>query len=62
MSYRTIGIAAIVVPAVRFVPANTDSATIRFWIPTVEAPIRIVPAGTFSAGAPTGWWVKGNRA
>ncbi|MYS80227.1 lipopolysaccharide assembly protein LapA domain-containing protein [Embleya scabrispora] len=61
VSYRTIGIAAVIVLAVWFVLANTDSATIRFWIPTLEAPIWIVLLGTFAAGALTGWWVKGNR-
>ncbi|MEU0933859.1 MULTISPECIES: LapA family protein [unclassified Embleya] len=61
VSYRTIGIAVIVVLAVWFVLANTASATIRFWIPTVAAPMWIVLAGTFAAGVLTGWWVKGNR-
>ncbi|MYW03531.1 LapA family protein [Streptomyces sp. SID3343] len=61
VSYRTIGIAVVVVLAVWFVLANTKSATIRFWIPTVAAPMWIVLVGTFAAGALTGWWVKGNR-
>ncbi|MFI6986360.1 LapA family protein [Embleya sp. NPDC050154] len=61
VSYRTIGIAAVVVLAVWFVLANTASATIRFWIPTLAAPMWIVLGGTFGAGVLTGWWVRGNR-
>jgi uncharacterized integral membrane protein len=61
VSYRTLGIAVIVVLAVWFVLANTRSATIRFWIPTLAAPMWIVLVGTFAVGALTGWWVKGNR-
>jgi uncharacterized integral membrane protein len=61
VSYRTIGIATIVVLAVWFVLANTRSATIRFWIPTVAAPMWIVLAGTFAAGVLAGWWVRANR-
>jgi uncharacterized integral membrane protein len=61
VSYRTIGIAVIVILSVWFVLANTASATIRFWVPTVAAPMWIVLVGTFAAGGLTGWWVKGNR-
>ncbi|WP_406287930.1 lipopolysaccharide assembly protein LapA domain-containing protein [Embleya sp. NBC_00896] len=61
VSYRTLCIAAIVVLSVWFVLANTKSATIRFWIPTLAAPMWIVLIGAFAAGALTGWWVKGNR-
>ncbi|MGC0423177.1 LapA family protein [Embleya sp. AB8] len=62
VSYRTIGIGAIVVLSVWFVLANTDSVSIRFWIPTLAAPLWIVLVGAFGVGALTGWWVKGNRA
>ncbi|MFE3204003.1 LapA family protein [Embleya sp. NPDC055664] len=61
VSYRTIGIAVIVVLSVWFVLANTGSVSIRFWIPTLAAPLWIVLVGTFAVGMLTGWWVRANR-
>lgn len=52
---------AIVILSVWFVLANTASASIRFWIPTVEAPMWIVLIGTFAVGAFTGWMVNTRR-
>ena len=61
ISYRTIAAAIVVALSLWFVLANTESATIRFWIPTVEAPMWTVLVGAFLAGGLTGWWVKGSR-
>ncbi|MDI2131805.1 LapA family protein [Yinghuangia seranimata] len=44
-----------------FVLANTGSASVRFWIPTVEAPMWIVLIGTFAVGAFTGWMISRRR-
>ncbi|MCF2531951.1 lipopolysaccharide assembly protein LapA domain-containing protein [Yinghuangia soli] len=54
-TWLMLGVAVL---SVWFVLANTASASIRFWIPTVEAPMWIVLIGTFAAGAFTGWMVK----
>lgn len=58
---RTWMMIAVAVLTVWFVLANTASASIRFWIPTVEAPMWIVLIGTFAVGAFTGWMVKTRR-
>ncbi|HSA49398.1 MAG TPA: LapA family protein [Yinghuangia sp.] len=51
----------VVILSIWFVLANTASAEIRFWIPTVEAPMWIVLIGTFAVGAFTGWLIKARR-
>lgn len=59
---RTWVTIAVIILSVWFVLANTESASIRFWIPTVEAPMWIVLIGTFAVGAFTGWMVKSRRS
>lgn len=61
VSWRAIGLAAIIILSVWFVLANTASATIRFWVPTLVAPMWTVLVGSFLVGALTGWWVKSGR-
>ncbi|NUU25606.1 MAG: LapA family protein [Streptomycetaceae bacterium] len=58
---RTWVMIAVVILSVWFVLANTASAEIRFWIPTVEAPMWIVLIGTFAVGMFAGWLLKSRR-
>jgi uncharacterized integral membrane protein len=58
---RTWLMIVIAVLSVWFVLANTASASIRFWIPTVEAPMWIVLVGTFAVGMFTGWFLTTRR-
>lgn len=57
-TWITIG---VVILSVWFVLANTNSVSVRFWIPTLEAPLWIVLIGTFAVGAFTGWMIKSRR-
>lgn len=58
---RTWLMIVVAILAVWFVLANTASASIRFWIPTVEAPMWIVLIGTFAVGVFAGWLIKARR-
>lgn len=58
---RQVGTLVILVLSVWFIAANTESTTIRFWIPEVEAPLWLVLAGAFVVGGITVWLVGRNR-
>ncbi|MEU8135128.1 LapA family protein [Streptodolium elevatio] len=58
---RQIGTVVILVLSLWFIAANTESTTIRFWVPEVEAPLWLVLAGAFVVGGITVWLVGRNR-
>lgn len=61
ISTQTWVTVVVVILSVWFVLANTKSVSVRFWIPTVEAPMWIVLVGAFLVGAFTGWTLKNRR-
>lgn len=61
ISTQTWVTVVVVILAVWFVLANTKSVSVRFWIPTVEAPMWIVLVGAVLVGAFTGWMLKSRR-
>jgi len=59
---RTIGVAVIAVLAVWFIAANTESVSIKLWIPTVTLPLWVVLTGTLAAGLVIGFFIARRRA
>jgi len=59
---RTIGVAVIAVLAVWFIAANTESVSIKLWIPTVTLPLWVVLTGTLAAGLVIGFFIAHRRA
>ncbi|MFD9124417.1 lipopolysaccharide assembly protein LapA domain-containing protein [Kitasatospora sp. NPDC059571] len=60
--FRTIGIGIIVVLAVWFIAANTESVEIRLWIPTVTLPLWVVLTVTLLAGMLIGGFLALRRS
>ncbi|MEU9131376.1 LapA family protein [Kitasatospora sp. NPDC048540] len=62
MRLRTIGIGVLTVLAVWFIAVNTDSVSIRLWVPTVTLPLWVVLTVTLLTGLVIGWFLARRRA
>ncbi|MCT7352800.1 LapA family protein [Streptomyces sp. 15-116A] len=59
---RTIGFVLLAAAAVWFIAANTDSVTIRLWVPTVTLPLWSVLTVTLLVGIALGLLIARRRA
>ncbi|MFE1443686.1 lipopolysaccharide assembly protein LapA domain-containing protein [Streptomyces sp. NPDC058739] len=61
MRLRTIGFVVLAVLAIWFIAVNTESVTIRLWIPTVTLPLWIVLTVTLLVGIVLGMFLAHRR-
>ncbi|WP_149549225.1 LapA family protein [Streptomyces marokkonensis] len=59
---RTIGVVLLAALAIWFIAANTDSVTIRLWVPTVTLPLWSVLTVTLLVGTAIGLLIAHRRA